>query len=842
MKTLDEKKLSKKISLSIADTDGNDVLKGRSGDDVISARNGSDKLRGRGGDDILITYSDYGEPSVLGKQVVNQDEPLTASNDRLRGGAGADTFMWGIEIDAKPKFLEKHTQSDGRINGANNALAGENNNSHDHWVEGIGNDVVADLNLEEGDKIVIQGHTVENYKIEKKGNSYFLNLRSNQGNADQANPNGAHDGDLLGTIKLRGAAGKYSEQQIRDAITLDNMTNYVADGRGIEAVEEDTTANQRGIADGGLRIQAEDMPLEGAYKTEEIKTASGQEVITLKGGPNDDTGTASFKFSGASGQYDIRLGYYDENDGVGRFELSQGSKKNMTQIAAFDLDQELGSRFPDEKTLTTRVLSDVDVKQGELFSIKGYEDGSPSTAEHGRIDYIEFIPRDGGSMPEQPDPTSPELPMEPPEPMPEVPTDLPSSAVNLADTSANDKLMGSSENDVISARNGNDTLMGKAGDDLLISYSDAGEPPVLGKQVVNQNEPLKASNDVMTGGEGADTFMWAMEIDAKEKFLKKHTQDDGRIDGANNALAGENDNSHDHWLESIGDDVVTDLNLDEGDKIVIDGHTAENYEIEEVGSDFVLRLRSNQGNADQSDPNGAHDGDLVGTVTLKGAADKYSESQIKDAIDLDNMVNYVADGRGIEVVDADTTANRSGTSFGSMRIPAEAMNLGGAYKIEAAKAASGGELISLKGGPNDETGTASFKFEGESGQYQMKVAYFDENDGVSTLELMQEDALLGGITLDQELGSTVADEKTLTSYTFSEVNAKNGDIFTLKGYEDDSSGTVEHARVDYIEFVPMGAMSDKPSDKSMDSMMKPMGMSDMAGATMSGESDYAIAS
>ncbi|MEL7053425.1 MAG: hypothetical protein AAGM45_16790 [Cyanobacteria bacterium J06588_5] len=384
------------LALSLADTNGNDILRGSKGNDVLSARNGNDRLRGNDGDDILISYSDSGEPSVLGKQVVNKNEPLAASNDRLIGGAGADTFMWAIEIDAKPKFLKKHTQADGRINGANNALAGENNNSHDHWLEGIGNDVIADFNLEQGDKIVINGHTVENYKIEKKGNSYVLNLRSNQGNADQNNPNGAHDGDSIGTIKLKGVANKYSEEQIRGAITLDKMVNYVADGRGIEVVDADTTANQSGVsATGTIRLPGEVMNLSGAYTIENVKAAAGGKVASLRGGANDDTGTASFKFEGPTGNYKVNLAYFDENDGVGKLELMQGDDL----LTSITLDQELGSRLPDEKTLTSYEISDISAKSGDIFSIKGYEDGSPSTAEHARIDYIEFIPMGARSMP-----------------------------------------------------------------------------------------------------------------------------------------------------------------------------------------------------------------------------------------------------------------------------------------------------------------------------------------------------------------------------------------------------------------------------------------------------------
>ena len=73
--------------------------------------------------------------------------------------------------------------------------------------------------------------------------------------------------------------------------------------------------------------------------------------------------------------------------------------------------------------------------------------------------------------------------------------------------------------------------------------------------------------------------------------------------------------------------------------------------------------------------------------------------------------------------------------------------------------------------------------------------------------------------MDKQLGSRLPDAKTLTSASLSDVMVKSGDIFSIKGYENGSPSTAEHARVDYIEFIPMGVSSDP-----MDEMMKPMGM------------------
>ena len=135
-------------------------------------------------------------------------------------------------------------------------------------------------------------------------------------------------------------------------------------------------------------IQAEDMQLGGEYRVEKLGAASGGEVISLRGGDNNGTGTASFDFTGATGTYDLKINYFDENDGVGEIKLEQGNK----QLISFRLDKQLGSPLANEQTLTSMEIPDITVSSGDGFRIEGIEQGSINTAEHVRIDSIQFIP------------------------------------------------------------------------------------------------------------------------------------------------------------------------------------------------------------------------------------------------------------------------------------------------------------------------------------------------------------------------------------------------------------------------------------------------------------------
>ncbi len=129
------------------------------------------------------------------------------SDDVLVGGAGADTFQFETLINGKKDIILEHVNDDRTIDWM--GVAGENTYIHDHWVDGIGIDVIADFNKAEDDTISIKGHTtqieVDYHTIDTDGDGVdddavsLITLYSQQGNGG-----GAHDEDYLGYVVVHG--------------------------------------------------------------------------------------------------------------------------------------------------------------------------------------------------------------------------------------------------------------------------------------------------------------------------------------------------------------------------------------------------------------------------------------------------------------------------------------------------------------------------------------------------------------------------------------------------------------------------------------------------------------
>lgn len=197
-----------------------------------------------------------------------------------------------------------------------------------------------------------------------------------------------------------------------------------------------------------------------------------------------------------------------------------------------------------------------------------------------------------------------------------------------------DSIEGGDGDDVIDGGRGSDLISGGAGDDLLISRSDAGEQRIgqlaIGEPTrgdpdgeVNEerqklkgweNQPL-VSDDLMIGGEGSDVFLISPQINAKLDIIQKHVRKDGTINWA--GVAGENDELHDHWVDSFGIKMIADYS-DGDDQIAVIGHTANifvNYRDTDGDGDeeSIVNVISNQGGG-----GGAHDQDLIGQIIVHG--------------------------------------------------------------------------------------------------------------------------------------------------------------------------------------------------------------------------------
>jgi Ca2+-binding RTX toxin-like protein len=233
---------------------GNDRLNGGTGADLLVGGFGADRMEGGNGADVLLSRSDAGEMVAAQDGTTqifaNETAAFTAVNDTLVGGRGADTFRFEGLLNAPDEIIAKHVNADGTVDWA--GVTGENNNVHDHWIDGFGNDVIRDFNRAQGDRIEIAAHTAEVQSIEHvdgngdgRADYSVITVISQQGAA------GAHDEDQLGTITVYGNLVKASDITTDAGVTYGAYESVGELPQGVHYDLEDDGVLPGGASDGG---------------------------------------------------------------------------------------------------------------------------------------------------------------------------------------------------------------------------------------------------------------------------------------------------------------------------------------------------------------------------------------------------------------------------------------------------------------------------------------------------------------------------------------------------------------------------------------------------------------
>jgi alpha-glucuronidase len=122
------------------------------------------------------------------------------------------------------------------------------------------------------------------------------------------------------------------------------------------------------------------MTLDG-YKIIDVKpweTASGGKAIECP----QQRCTASFRYQGQSGWYEIRVQYFDQSTGVSNFRLSVNARQ-IDQWQAADQVPERRTKI-DSSSSTRRTITGIALRNGDEIRI------DPDGPEHAVLDYVEI--------------------------------------------------------------------------------------------------------------------------------------------------------------------------------------------------------------------------------------------------------------------------------------------------------------------------------------------------------------------------------------------------------------------------------------------------------------------
>jgi len=655
-------------------------------------------------------------------------------------------------------------------------------------------------------------------------------------------------------------------------ITADGLFSAGNDGELTSITASDGSISSTIILNYSPRFEAESLALT-TFTRETNQAASNGKLISLKGGAPSESGTASGIFVGATGNYKIVVGYYDENDGD-EAEISFFVDGNLIDNWQLN-DPSGGSGGADESTFRERTVAENIVLQlGTTFSL----DGQESPTEHARIDYIDFEPE-----------TIPNLP-----PIAFANADLTSGEAPLTvnftgnGSDSDGSITGFSWNfgDGQSSNQQNpqhtynnpgqfqailtvtDNIGATGSDTVDISVSQP--QPILTSIVISPDTAfVSMGENFQFNANGFDQFDGPFAINPQWTSTGGTISQQGLFTAENQIGTFQVTASQNNIVANAVVQVTVPnsppianatSDITSGDAPLTVNFTGNGSDSDGSIASFSWSFGDGQSSSQQNpqhtynnpgqfqailtvtDNIGATGSDTVdisvsqpqpvltsivlspNAVTLtSGQSQQFSANgfdQFNDPFNINPQWAatggtispqglFTAGSEGIFQVTA-TQGNATGQASvtviqffpgDSLRIEAENLNLS-TYRTESNNSASENSMISLKGGSPLESGTASGTFEGTTGLYDIKIAYFDENDGDTAHATFS----INGQTIDSWIfddpstGSAGAAASSLIIRTVAQnIFIQNGDIFELSATESNK----EHARIDYIDFVPV---------------------------------------
>jgi hypothetical protein len=328
----------------------------------------------RGGGLAVQSYRDEAKPASL---IIRNS--IVADNISTSQGGGLWTDIKGGVT------IEDSTFSGNRIENSQKS--------------GIGGAIV--LNYKTQAKSTITNTTfVDNYAGTQAGSIWIAGKQQGQNltiRKSQFADNRSGNKELENTVNFKvtdgggnvvqnknGADTAIAKPKFVDDLQLSPVPQNVVNQPPLDTGNPELKAISTSINNEPLRYEAEELTLNG-YRVETVKNSSASDGkhISLKGARNGK-GSATGIFEGETGTYQVKVGYYDENDGQSKAKVTVAGK-----TTSFVFDKDLPSGWAKPSSKTSRIaIKEVQLESGDTFKIEG----SRNKGEFARFDYIEFSP------------------------------------------------------------------------------------------------------------------------------------------------------------------------------------------------------------------------------------------------------------------------------------------------------------------------------------------------------------------------------------------------------------------------------------------------------------------